>query len=60
MAEIVNLNKARKAKQRADRQAQAAANRRKFGRDKAEKARDALAASKAESLLDGAEREQQP
>ena len=37
MAEIVNLNRARKAKARADREAKAAENRVRFGRTKAEK-----------------------
>ena len=45
--EVVNLRRARKAKARADAQAQAAQNRLTFGRTKAEKtlaeARDALA-----------------
>ena len=38
-AEIVNLNSFRKAKRKADKKQQAAANRAKFGRDKAEKSR---------------------
>jgi hypothetical protein len=37
MAEIVNLRKARKAKTRADKDAQAAENRVKFGRTKEER-----------------------
>jgi hypothetical protein len=37
MAEIVNLRKARKVKARADKEAQAAENRIKFGRPKAER-----------------------
>lgn len=37
MADIVNLQKRRKAKARADKDAQAAANRAAFGRTKAEK-----------------------
>ena len=40
MADIVNLNRARKAKARAEKAAASAANRRKFGRTKAEKAHD--------------------
>lgn len=37
MGEIVNLNRARKAKAKADREVQAAENRAKFGQTKAEK-----------------------
>ena len=40
MAEIVNLRRARKDKQRQERAAEADANRRRFGRTKAEKAAD--------------------
>lgn len=40
MAEIVNLNKLRKAKTRAERESRAAANRIKYGRTKAEKQND--------------------
>lgn len=38
MTEIVNLNRARKAKARAEKERQAADNRARFGRTKAEKA----------------------
>lgn len=48
MADIVNLNRARKAKQRAEAERQAAENRVRFGRTKAEKQRD----SKEKRLLD--------
>ncbi|MFO1080938.1 MAG: DUF4169 family protein [Reyranellaceae bacterium] len=41
MAEIVNLRRARKDKQRREHDQQAAANRRLFGRTRAEKAADA-------------------
>jgi hypothetical protein len=37
MAEIINLRKARKSKKRAEKDAKADANRRAFGRSKAEK-----------------------
>ncbi len=57
MAEPINLNKARKAKARADRQKRASENRIKHGRTKAEKQRDALAAKRAEKTLDDAQRE---
>ena len=40
MAEIVNLNTARKAKARRRKEAEAEANRARFGRTKAEKIRD--------------------
>ena len=41
MAEIINLNKARKAKTRVDKAAQAEVNRTRFGRTKAQKQADA-------------------
>ncbi|MES2300896.1 MAG: DUF4169 family protein [Pseudomonadota bacterium] len=58
MAEIVNLRMVRKAKARAEHQAEAQANRAKFGRTKAEKARDRLDAERTARLLDGARREE--
>ena len=58
MAEIVNLNKARKAQARQEAEAQAAANRAKHGRTKAEKANDARAEARRKSLLDGAKQEE--
>lgn len=60
MAELINLNKARKQKARADATAQAAANRVKFGRTKAEKQRDAAAEAEAARRLDGLKRERPP
>lgn len=57
MAEIVNLNRLRKAKAKATRQASAAANRAKHGRSKADKAADRAAGARREALLDGARRE---
>ncbi len=56
MTEIVNLNRARKAKARAERQEQAAANRVKHGRTGAEKANDRAAEARRNALLDGARR----
>jgi hypothetical protein len=53
----INLNKARKAKARADAQTQAAENRVKFGRTKAEKDAAKLTAAKTVSSLDGKKRE---
>lgn len=56
MAEIVNLNRARKAKRRAGEEAQAAANRAAFGRTRAEKLKDAADRARLEQALDGAKR----
>ena len=58
MAEIVNLNKARKARAKQEAEAQAAANRVKHGRNKAEKANNARAEARRQALLDGAKREE--
>lgn len=57
MAEIVNLKAARKARERDAARLQADANAAKFGRTKAEKARDKAVAAKAARDLDGAKRE---
>jgi len=57
MSELINLNKARKAKARAEAKVQAAENRAKFGRTKAEKAAEQAKAEKLRALLDGAKRE---
>ncbi len=57
MAEIVNLNRARKAKARTDKQARAASNRVKHGRTMAEKAKESAEASRLRDLLDGAHKE---
>jgi hypothetical protein len=58
MAEIVNLNHARKAKARASREAEAAANRAKHGRTKAEKQNDRREEARRRALLDGAKRDE--
>ena len=50
----VNLNRVRKAKKRAEKRATAARNRVKFGRTRAEKARDAANAEKLRRTVDGA------
>lgn len=47
MAEIVNLNRFRKARQKAEESQDAAENRVRFGRNKAEKARDRQEAEKS-------------
>ena len=57
MSEVINLNRVRKAKKRADAASQADANRIAFGRTKAEKAKAAAETDKAARLLDGAKRE---
>lgn len=57
MSEIVNLNKARKARAQTEAKATAAANRAKFGRSKGDKAASKLDAARATRTLDGAKRE---
>lgn len=59
MAEIVNLRAARKARARQEAGAKASANAARFGRTKAEKAREALDLARAKATLDGARREDQ-
>ncbi|HLZ79330.1 MAG TPA: DUF4169 family protein [Sphingomonas sp.] len=59
MAEIVNLNRARKAKARADAAKTAEANRAKFGRTKAQRVAEAAEQARRAALLDGAKREDQ-
>jgi hypothetical protein len=60
MAEIVNLNRVRKAAARAEAERQAAANRARHGRTRAEKARDREEEARRNALLDGARREDPP
>jgi hypothetical protein len=57
MAEILNLNQARKAKAKTDAKTKAVENRAKFGRTKADKTLDAARADKLNRDLDGAKRE---
>ncbi len=52
-AEVVNLRRRRKAKARADKAARADENRVRFGRTKAEKARDASETDRRRRDLDG-------
>jgi hypothetical protein len=59
-ADIVNLNRFKKRKARAEKQAQAAENRTKHGRTKGEKARDAKDAADHERLLDGLKKDGEP
>ncbi|HIG23831.1 MAG TPA: DUF4169 family protein [Henriciella marina] len=58
MTTPINLNKARKQKQRVEAEKKAAENRVKFGRTKAEKAAQKSEADRLCKGLDGAEREQ--
>jgi hypothetical protein len=53
----INLNKARKAKEKAAHRAEAAGNRVRFGRTKAEKSKAKAEAGKIVRLLDAAKRE---
>lgn len=53
MAEIVNLRRARKDKARRGRDSEAEANRRRFGRTRAEKVADQAAEEHARRSLDG-------
>lgn len=57
MGDIVNLNHVRKAAARREREAEAAANRVKHGRTKAEKLNDRREAERRRALLEGAKRE---
>lgn len=52
MAEIVNLRRARKDKARQQRESEADANRRRFGRTKAEKAGDKDAQERSQRDID--------
>lgn len=56
-AEIVNLNKFRKAKERAEKEKLAQENRASFGRSKAERTRDEDEAERLEKQLDQAQRD---
>ena len=53
MAEIVNLGRVRKAKARREKESEADANRRRFGRTKAEKIADRDAKTRASRSLEG-------
>ena len=58
MAEVVNLNKARKARARAAKAATATTNRALHGRTKAQKQADAAEKARREAVLDGAKRQE--
>lgn len=60
MGDVVNLNKFRKKKAKAERQKQAETNRRLHGRTKAERERDALEKRRHAAKLDGARLEDTP
>lgn len=57
MADILNFNKARKARAKAQATAKAVENRAKFGRTKAQKAADDAERARIVENLDGARRE---
>ncbi len=57
MVQPINLNKARKARARSEAEANAAANRVKFGRTKAEKLAAQSEAARLKQRLDAARRE---
>lgn len=58
MAEIINLNRARKARDKAEDKARAAKNRVSHGRTKAEKTAARIEAERSARLLDGAKRDE--
>ena len=60
MGEIVNLNRFKKRIEREQSASQADANRARFGRTKAEKARDLSDKASASSFLDGHRRDGPP
>ncbi len=57
MAELVNLNRARKAKVRSDAELKAVENRAKFGRTKTERKLETARSEKAARDLDAGKRE---
>lgn len=57
MAEVVNFNRARKARAKETAKAQAAENRVRFGRTKADRSLEAARADKAARELEGHKRE---
>lgn len=57
MGEVINLRQFRKARERAEAETKAQANRAKFGRTKAQKARDGDEEARREQLLDQSRRE---
>jgi hypothetical protein len=57
MGDVVNLRAARKARDRGEAQAQAAANRAKHGRTKGERLKEQQDKARQDRLVDGARRE---
>lgn len=57
MGDVVNLNRVRKARAKAEAATQAAANRVRHGRDAAEKENDRRAEARRRALLEGARRD---
>ncbi|MBX3595376.1 DUF4169 family protein [Sphingomonas sp.] len=57
MGEVINLNKARKAKGKAAARAKAVENRAKFGRTRAEKAHDAAERARRDRAVDDSKRD---
>ncbi len=57
MGEVVNLNRARKERGKAEKKAAAAVNRAAHGRSKADRTKTDNGRKRAERLLDGAKRE---
>ncbi len=57
MAEVVNLNRYRKARRNAEADKTAAENRVRYGRTKAERDREAQEKARAERELDGSRRD---
>lgn len=60
MGDVVNLNKVRKDRQKAEAKAAAVANRTAHGRSKAMRETADAAKSRLKALLDGAKREKDP
>lgn len=54
MGDVINLNKVRKRRAKAEKRKQAEVNRRLHGRTKAERAREALQKRRLETQVDGA------
>lgn len=57
MAEIINLRRSRKTKQRSEREKAAEANRRLFGRTRAEKDLEAARRERADKAIDAHKRD---
>ncbi|HYE47740.1 MAG TPA: DUF4169 family protein [Caulobacter sp.] len=60
MADLINLNKARKARARTVGKQTAAENRARFGRTAADKSLESARKAKASQTLDGAKRDPKP